>query len=156
MTTIGIISDTHGTIPPAAFAALDGVDRILHAGDVGPAELLAELEAVAPVTAVHGNMDGSEVRARLPAEALIEAGGKTLVLMHGDALPDQEPASFRAARPEADVIVHGHTHRARVDRDGVPWVVNPGSAGDPRRGDRPSVAILRIDGGEMRVDIVAI
>lgn len=156
MTTFGIISDTHGRIPPAAFEALDGVDRILHAGDVGPAELLAELEAVAPVTAVHGNMDGPELRERLPAEALVEAGGRTLVLMHGDALPDQEAASFRAARPEADVIIHGHTHRARVDRDETPWVVNPGSAGAPRRGERPSVAILRVDGGVVRVDIVSL
>ncbi len=154
MTTIGIISDTHGKLAAGALAALDGVDRILHAGDIGDADLLLELEAVAPVTAVHGNMDGPEIREIAPAEAVIEAEGRTIVLMHGDALPDQSVTAFRAARPEADIVIHGHTHRRRLDRAELPWVVNPGSAGDPRRGDRPSVAIVRFEAGEMAVDLI--
>ncbi|HUG02304.1 MAG TPA: metallophosphoesterase family protein [Longimicrobiales bacterium] len=156
MTKIGIISDTHGRIPARALEALRGVDRILHAGDIGDPGLLAELEAVAPVTAVHGNMDGPELRDTVPAEAVIETDGRTIVLMHGDALRDQSVATFRAARPEADMVVHGHTHRVRVERDELPWVVNPGSAGDPRKGDPPTVAIVRIEDGEMEVDIVAL
>lgn len=156
MTRIGIISDTHGRVPAGALEALDGVDRILHAGDIGDPDLLVELEAVAPVTAVHGNMDGPEIRASVPAEAIIEAEGRTIVLMHGDALPDQSVAAFRAARPDADIVVHGHTHRVRVERDALPWVVNPGSAGDPRKGDRPSVAIVRLDAGRMDIDIITL
>lgn len=154
MTTIGLISDTHGRLPTRVFRLFEGVDRILHAGDIGGPDLLVELEAVAPVTAVHGNVDGAELRAALPSEALIEAGGVSIVLMHGHALADQRAETFRAARPDAAVVVHGHTHRARVDRSASPWVVNPGSAGDPRRGEPASVALLRIDGAEPDVQIL--
>jgi putative phosphoesterase len=154
MTTVGLISDTHGRLPHGVFRLFEGVDRILHAGDVGPPELLVELGAIAPVTAVHGNTDGSELRTALPSEALVELGTRTLVLLHGDALPDQRAVTFRAARPDADLIVHGHTHRARVDRSASPWVVNPGSAGAPRRGTPPSVAILRVDESGLEVEVL--
>jgi len=72
---LGIISDTHGTLRPEVFDAFAEVDHVLHAGDVGAPDLLTELEALAPVTAVYGNMDGSSVRSAYPQVAAIELDG---------------------------------------------------------------------------------
>lgn len=154
--TIGVISDTHGRLPAGVFEAFAGVDRILHAGDVGGEDVLLELEAIAPVTAVRGNTDYGRLRERLPAEVIAEFGGRTIVLLHGDALPNQSVGSFRASYPRVDLVVHGHTHRARIDRSADPWILNPGSAGDPRGGEPASVAILRIEPSGMHGRIVTL
>lgn len=142
---IGLISDTHGRLRPEVFERLEGVDRILHAGDVGPPELLAELEALAPVTAVWGNTDGFDLRALLPETAELDLGGRRVVVTHGHQLGTPNPAALRGAHPAADVIVYGHTHRPLVDR-GESLVVNPGSAGAARFGIPPSVAVLTLEG----------
>ena len=81
---IGVIADTHGLLRPEVFEVFREVDHILHGGDVGPPALLDELEAIAPVTAVYGNTDGSEVRRRLPQVARVELDGFTIVVTHGD------------------------------------------------------------------------
>lgn len=143
---IGLISDTHGRLRPEVFELFRGVDHILHAGDVGPADLLVELEAVAPVTAVWGNTDGFDLRARLPEIAAVELAGVRIVVAHGHQLGSPTAPALRRAHPEAAVIVFGHTHRPLVD-PGPALVVNPGSAGAARFGIPPSVGILTLAGG---------
>lgn len=150
---IGLISDTHGLLRPRVFEVFTGVRRILHAGDIGPPELLAELETIAPVTAVWGNTDGFEVREQTSAAVRIELQGRRVVLLHGHQLGTPTPRALRSASPDADIIVYGHTHRPLIDHtDGI-LVVNPGAAGAPRFGLPPSVAILTL-GPDLKVEHV--
>jgi uncharacterized protein len=155
---IGILSDTHGLLRPEVFPALEGVDHILHAGDVGDPDLLLALEALAPVTAVHGNTDGWEVRGRVPESAEVALGGLRFALVHGH-LPRHgtTPERLSAAFPDADVVVFGHTHQPFLKEEpgagGCPrWFLNPGSAG-PRRFRLP-VTLVRaeVHEGTLRVD----
>lgn len=146
---LGVISDTHGLLRPEVFEAFAGVDHILHAGDLGPLELLTELEAIAPVTAVYGNTDGMDVRARLPRVARVELDGFEIVVTHGDQFGRGVPSEeLWAAFPEADILIHGHTHMPKLELvDVVVTVMNPGAAG-PRRFDIPaSVGILELEAG---------
>lgn len=145
---IGLISDTHGRLRPEVFDIFRGVDVILHAGDVGPANLLVELEAIAPVHAVMGNTDGFELRSRAADVVELELGGHRVVMLHGHALGSPTPENLRAAYPDADVIVYGHTHRQRVEIIDGCLVVNPGSAGAPRFKLKPAVAILELAEGK--------
>jgi uncharacterized protein len=143
---IGLISDTHGWLRQAVFHAFAGVDRILHAGDIGPPGLLVELEAIAPVTAVWGNTDGFEIREQTEGVARVEENGWRIVLLHGHQLGSPTPEGLRRACPDADIIVYGHTHRPLVERaDGI-LVVNPGAAGPTRFGIPASVAVLSVVG----------
>lgn len=150
---IGLISDTHARLRNEVFRVLDGVEHLLHAGDIGPPALLAELEAIAPLTAVWGNTDGFEVRASVPEMAELTLEGRRIVVVHGHQLGSPTPPGLRAMHPTADVIVYGHTHRPLVDRDGC-LVVNPGSAGAARFGIPPSVAILTMDADSEAVDLI--
>ncbi len=146
---LGVISDTHGLLRPEVFAVFSGVDHILHAGDIGPSELLSELEAIAPVTAVYGNTDDSDVRALVPRVAVIELDGFQIVVTHGDQFGRGVPSeAFHAAYPAADILIHGHTHIPKLELvDVVVTVMNPGGAG-PRRFDIPaSVGILELEAG---------
>lgn len=151
---IGLISDTHGKLRPEVFPALAGVLRILHAGDVGGAHILIELEAIAPVTAVFGNTDTFELRGKLPREARVEEAGRRIVVVHGDALGSPTAGKLAREYPEADVIVYGHTHVAKAERVGRTLVINPGAAGPARFHLGPSVAILTLAPGAERVEIV--
>jgi putative phosphoesterase len=145
---LGVISDTHGLLRPEVFDAFRQVDHILHAGDIGPVSLLAELEAIAPVTAVYGNTDGWEVRGRLPQVATLELDGFNLVVTHGDQFGSPNPDKLHEAFPAAEILVFGHTHRPLLTLvDVVVTVMNPGGAG-PRRFDLPaSVGILELEPG---------
>jgi putative phosphoesterase len=145
---LGVISDTHGLLRPEVFDAFREVDHILHAGDVGPAALLTELEAIAPVTAVYGNTDAWEIRGRLPQVATLELDGFRIVVTHGDQLGVPNPDKLHAAFPDAEILVFGHTHRPLLTLvDVVVTVMNPGGAG-PRRFDLPaSVGILELEPG---------
>lgn len=145
---LGVISDTHGLLRPEVFEAFAHVDHILHAGDVGPPELLTELELLAPVSAVYGNTDGPELRHRLPQVARLRLDGFDIVVTHGDQLGSPTPAALNAAFPDAEIIVFGHTHRpllALVDM--VVTVMNPGGAGARRFNLPPSVGILELEPG---------
>jgi hypothetical protein len=145
---IGVISDTHGLLRPEVFDAFREVDHIVHGGDIGPASILDELSALAPVTAVYGNTDGWELRQRLPQVARIELDGFTIVVTHGDQFGSPTPEKVQAAFPEAEIIVFGHTHRPVLTLvDVVVTVMNPGGAG-PRRFDLPaSVGVLELEPG---------
>lgn len=145
---LGVISDTHGMLRPEVFEVFREVDHVLHGGDVGRPDLLTELEALAPVTAVFGNTDGFELRARLPQVAEVELDGFSIVVTHGDQFGSPTPAKLHEAFPRAEIIVFGHSHRPLLELvDKTVTVMNPGGAGAPRFGMRPSVGILELEPG---------
>lgn len=145
---LGVISDTHGMLRPQVFEVFRAVDHILHGGDLGPLDLLVELEALAPVTAVYGNSDGMDVRAKLPQVATVELEGFRVVVTHGDQLGTPTPAKLHDAFPDAEIIVYGHSHRPLLELvDKTVTVINPGGAGAPRFGIPPSVGVLELEAG---------
>lgn len=145
---LGVIADTHGLLRPEVFDAFAEVDHILHAGDVGPADLLTELEVLAPVTAVYGNTDGIELRRRLPQVGQLRLDGFDIVVTHGDQFGSPTPEALNAAFPDAQIIVYGHTHRPLLTVvDVVVTVMNPGGAGARRFSLPPSVGILELEPG---------
>jgi putative phosphoesterase len=137
-TKIGLISDTHGLLREEALAALRGSQLIIHAGDVGNAEILEALKRLAPVVAVRGNVDREPWARSLPETAIAEVGGATIYVLHDVKALDLNPATagFR-------IVVSGHSHKpGKMVRDGVLYI-NPGSAG-PRRFQLP-VMVARMD-----------
>jgi len=142
MTVLGLISDTHGLLRPEAAAALQGVDAILHAGDVGRPDVLNALRAIAPVVAVRGNVDGDELRA-LPLDTVASFDGFDIYMLHMLREMQINPAAAGMA-----AVMYGHTHKPQIEtRDGVLYI-NPGSAG-PRRFALPvSVGFLRLAKGQ--------
>jgi uncharacterized protein len=146
---IGVISDTHGLLRPEAIEALRGSEYIVHAGDVGSSEISERLSAVAPVTAVRGNVDKGEWSRKLPENEVLEVGGISIYVLHDLAQLDLKPKAAGFA-----VVVSGHSHVPKQEtRDGVLYF-NPGSAG-PRRFKLPvSIGKLIIDGGGVRGEII--
>lgn len=149
---IGVISDTHGLLRDEAVDALEGVDRILHAGDVQDPEILDRLGRIAPVTAVRGNVDRGPVLEELPKTAQVEVGEMRLYMIH--ILHDLK---IDLAEEGYDAVIYGHSHDPKVERkDGVLYL-NPGSAG-PRRFSLPvCLSILTIRGRDLtpeRIDLV--
>lgn len=144
-----MISDTHGLLRAEAVKELAGVEHILHAGDVGRAEVLNKLRAMAPLTAIRGNVDRVGLCAALPATEAIELAKKLFYLVHSVHDLDLDPQVAGVA-----VVVSGHSHRASVEtRDGVIYL-NPGSAG-PRRFSLPlTVALVDLEEAEIKVQIV--
>ena len=145
---IGILSDTHGEAPRVALDALKDADHILHAGDVVSHAVLPALERIAPVTAVRGNMDGNTPM--LPHKTrYLDLNGVGIYVLHDVYDLDIDPAAAGVR-----MVVHGHTHRARIEwRSGILFI-NPGSAAHPR-GQRPaSVATVRLVGGELLPEII--
>jgi len=145
---LGVISDTHGLLRPEVFDVFREVDHIVHGGDVGKPEILTELAALAPVTAVYGNVDGLDLHSRLPQVGEVELDGFTIVVTHGDQFGRPTPATLHAAFPRAEIIVYGHTHRPLLELvDRTVTVMNPGGAGPARFGLRPSVGIMELEPG---------
>ena len=147
--TVGVIADTHGLLRPEAAAALAGSELIVHAGDVGSAEVLDTLREIAPVVAVRGNNDNGAWAVMLPTTEVVEIGGVFLYVLH-----DLRELGFDPAATRFHAVITGHSHRPRIDhRDGVMFL-NPGSAG-PRRFTLPvAVARLQVHGGRVRGEIV--
>lgn len=137
---IGIISDTHGSVPNGVHEALAGVDHILHAGDVGPMDVITELEAIAPVSAVLGNTDHGLA---LP-ETRVEEFATFKFLIHHIVDVEMPSQKVRAllAEERPDVVVFGHTHIPFHKKiDGVSYL-NPGSVCQPRDFSAAGVAIV--------------
>jgi uncharacterized protein len=146
---LGVISDTHGLLRPAAVEALRGSDQILHAGDVGTPGILEALTQIAPVTAVRGNVDTAPWARALPATEVVEAGGLSIYVLHDLGQLDLKPeaAGFR-------VVVYGHSHKPRIEEKNGVLYFNPGSAG-PRRFHFPvSLGRLMIGTGNVRAELV--
>jgi putative phosphoesterase len=145
---LGVISDTHGLLRPEVFAVFREVDHIFHAGDIGSLSLLADLEAIAPVTAVYGNTDDWDVRAKVPKVAKVQLDGFEIVVTHGDQFGSPTPDALYAAFPDAEIILYGHTHKPLLTLvDLVVTVMNPGAAGQRRFDILPSVGILELETG---------
>ncbi len=149
---IGLISDTHGLLRPEALDLLLGSDFIVHAGDVGRPEIIAELARLAPVTAVRGNIDTAVWAQSLPATDVLDAGDSTcLYVLHRIEDLDLDPA---AAGLQA--VISGHSHKPSIRwKDGVLYI-NPGSAG-PRRFSLPiSIGHLLVENGTVTPDLIEI
>jgi hypothetical protein len=152
-TIIGLISDTHGLVRPEVFEALQGVSQILHAGDVGPADVLTELGTIAPIRAVYGNTDAPG-RPDLVERIEEVIDGVRIVVTHGHELGSPTPPKLVGAYPSADVIVYGHTHQQLVTKAARRVVVNPGAAGPRRFKLQPCVAKLYIWQGQADVELI--
>ena len=145
---LGVISDTHGLLRREVFDVFREVDHIFHAGDIGSLSLLTELESLAPVTAVYGNADDWDVRARVPKVAKVQLDGFEIVVTHGDQFGSPTPDALYAAYPDAEIILYGHTHKPLLTLvDLVVTVMNPGAAGQRRFDILPSVGILELETG---------
>jgi hypothetical protein len=145
---IGVISDTHGLLRPEALRALRGSDVVLHAGDIGGAGILEELQAIAPVVAVRGNNDREPWARALPVEVALDLGGVAVAIVHD--LNTLTPAAAEGAA----VVVSGHSHQPRRDVVGGVLYFNPGSAG-PRRFRLPiSLGRLDVVGGRVRATLI--
>ena len=150
---IGLVSDTHGLVRPELFTALDGVELILHAGDVGGHHVLTELSAIAPVRAVYGNGDAPG-EPGLRASVGLEVEGLSIHVSHGHEIRGGPSAGALLSRYDADIIVFGHTHTPLVHRAGARLVVNPGAAGPRRFKLQPSVARMIVTATGAEVEIV--
>lgn len=120
--------DRQRAVPEALLRGLEGVDLIVHAGDLTSLSVLEVLGVLAPVHAVYGNMDPPGVRERLDETALVPVAGRVIAVMHGRGSPAETEALARASFPEADVVVFGHTHRAFREYRGKTLLFNPGPA----------------------------
>lgn len=140
-----MISDTHGLLRPQAVAALEGVDHILHAGDIGKIEILDDLRQVAPVTAIRGNVDQGQALMHLPETEALELDGKLFYLIHDVNRLDLVPTASGIA-----AVISGHSHKPLIERKKGVLFFNPGSCG-PRRFSLPvSVGFIEIVNGTLK------
>lgn len=146
---IGVISDTHGLLRPEALAALQGSDYIIHAGDIGDPRILDKLAAIAPLTAVRGNVDDEAWAQKIPATNVLELGEVSIYVLHSLQDLDLKPEAAKFA-----VVVYGHSHVPTQEwKNGVLYF-NPGSAG-PRRFKLPvSVGRLVLTNGKVESETV--
>lgn len=144
---IGLIADTHGLLRNEVYAVFEGVDEIIHAGDVGDPSILGELEIIAPVQAVYGNVDGWEVREALGETLELERLGHRIAVIHGHQWGSPRPEQLAERYGGYSVIVYGHTHQPLVTKIAGALVVNPGSAGRRRFGLPVSAALLDLQAG---------
>jgi uncharacterized protein len=146
---VGVISDTHGLLRPEVAKVFAGVRLILHAGDIGKAEIIEELNSIAPVVAVRGNNDTGAWARAIPETKLTKVDDIRIYMVHNVKDADFDPEDRRI-----QVIISGHSHRPSIEtREGVLFM-NPGSAG-PRRFKLPiTVGRLTIRGSSMRGEII--
>jgi putative phosphoesterase len=151
MKRIGVISDTHGLLRPEVPAAFGGVELILHAGDIGNAEVIRQLKTIAPVVAIRGNNDtGSWARA-IPETKVTRIGRLSIYMLHNLKEIDLDPLA-----KGFQVVISGHSHQPSIEMRSGLLFVNPGSAG-PRRFKLPiTVALLTVDGPVVKGEIIAL
>ena len=150
MITIGVISDTHGLLRPEAVEALHGSDYIIHAGDIGDATMLDKLAAIAPLTAVRGNIDRESWARKIPETNVLAVAGASIYILHDLHTLDIKPESAGFA-----AVISGHSHVPKQETKNGVLYFNPGSAGPKRF--RLSVSVGRIllqTSGELRADII--
>ena len=158
---IGLISDTHipdraKILPQNVIDAFEDVDLILHAGDLTSPRVIEELETIAPVMAVQGNMDRVN-GIDLPQAKTLEAEGLKIGMIHGEVYPraDTQQLVYLAKELDVDILVSGHSHQPKIEKkDGV-LLINPGSPIVPRLADR-TVMLLEVNNKEVDIEIVKI
>jgi len=149
--TVGLISDTHvpvraKCIPKTVFKVFENVDFIVHAGDLVQLAVIDELEQLAPVLAVHGNMDGPEVSGALPKLNSLKVSDWKIGVMHDPSTTFGMGKMREIAKQNGfNVFVYGHTHNSSIKWEGRTLYINPGSATNPTSFiARPSVALLKV------------
>jgi uncharacterized protein len=149
---IGVISDTHNFLDPRVAEIFGGVEHILHGGDIGNFDLLAELQTIAPVTAVSGNTDHDP---SYKQTAIVTLGGKKFLVHHIVTPGDFGQSIYRRIADESpDVVVFGHTHKPFAEQFGKTLFFNPGYAGRQRFDLPRSVALMHIEDGVIRHELV--
>lgn len=143
---LGLVSDTHGYFDPHLKEVLRGVERILHAGDIGDEQVMTHLRQIAPVTAIRGNVDETS---RYPASAVVLWGGMRIRLIH-----DIHDWADELRAVAVDVVVCGHSHAPLVREEEGVLIVNPGSAGKKRFQLPRTCARLWREGDHLRVEHV--
>ncbi len=149
---LGLISDTHGYLDPRLEKIFAGVEHIFHAGDIGPDFIIAQLEAIAPVTAVLGNNDNSPT---FPLTQVKQLGDLKFLVHHivsPHALTDD--LKTRISKTKPDVVIFGHSHRPFQQQLHDVLFINPGYSGKPKFGLDRSVAVMDYDGKEIQVRLV--
>ena len=157
-----LLADTHGVLDARIAVLARECDVVVHAGDVGNAEVIETLRAGgARVIAVRGNNDvpskwpGGDRRAleALDDTARVELPGGLLIATHGDRYaPSTRHARLRAAFPDAQAVIYGHSHRLVVDDNALPWILNPGAAGRARTYGGPSCLVLEATARAWRIE----
>jgi putative phosphoesterase len=154
---IGVIADTHGLFDPAIRRHFRNVDHILHAGDIGKQSVIEQLEEIAPVTAVSGNVDDGEQRV-FPTEAMIELAGCRIAIRHvlyeGGKLTKEGRGFLDRENP--DVCIFGHTHQPKIEWLGKTLLFNPGSAGPKRFKLIRGLGLLRLGGAEVKPCLISL
>ena len=156
---IGIISDTHGKVPPQIYNVFDGVDQIWHAGDIGDLKVITELETIAPVIAVHGNMDQFPISSKYQSKEIIEISNKTILLTHQHITDNFRRITNRDWSFDLNfqMIVFGHTHIPMNKLFKSVLYFNPGSAVHSRYNGKSSVGQLSFDNnGSIALEIIFI
>ena len=146
---IGVISDTHGRLRPEAVAVMQGSHSIIHAGDIGDPRILDELSAIAPVTAVRGNIDHGAWAQKIPATNVLQVGEVAIYVLHDLAELDLKPEAAHFA-----AVVYGHSHVAKQESKNGVLYFNPGSAGARRFQLPVSVGRLLLENGKVQSEIV--
>ena len=146
---VGVISDTHGRLPKSITKAFEGVDLIIHAGDIGEPDIIKALEEIAPTIAVRGNMDMGQWAQQLPTDKAIKISQTFLHVVH-----DACRLKLKSNEDEPNVVISGHTHRPLQEENQGVLYVNPGSAGYPKFGQPATVALLQIKGQSLQTRFV--
>ncbi len=156
---VGVISDTHSRMHRRVFELFDGVDHIIHAGDIGEEEVLIDLRALAPVTVVQGNIDAFGPCAHYPERISATIEGVDIHLIHQVAPLEALLRSDRWTddeHPRPQLLIYGHSHQGRLESIGSTLLFNPGSAG-PRRFQRiPSVGLMTLKNGTVDARLIAL
>jgi uncharacterized protein len=160
---IAVISDTHlprgaRRIPDECIERMRSADLILHAGDFVSVEALEEIEAIGPpLAAVHGNVDSMDVRRRVPAERVVDAGGVKIGMLHDAGPSRRRLGRMRARFPDAAAVVYGHSHIPLHEQadDGF-QLFNPGSPTDRRRQPSHTMGLARVEEGRVRFELIAL
>lgn len=158
---VGILSDTHGNVDERIAETVNRCDHIIHAGDIMGADVLDALKPRISLLAVAGNNDhtgswkhkDNAIVNALAATASIELPGGMVIVEHGHRLGYKlTHDQLRCDYPQARMIVYGHTHKRVIDKNEIPWVVNPGAAGSQRNNGGPSCLILIANESEWKID----
>lgn len=151
---IGIISDTHGYLDPQVFSYFEACDEIWHAGDIGDMRVMEELAAFKPLRAVHGNIDGREIRRYYPQDQLFDCDGMRVWITHIAGKPPRYTPAILAKLQQTsfDLLVCGHSHILRVlrDKQHPPLLyINPGAAGQHGIHHVRTILRMEIKGGKL-------
>jgi len=148
---IGVISDTHGLLRPEAITALQGCERIIHAGDIGKPEVLDRLRELAPLDVIRGNVDSGDWATAVPEHLDLEIGGLRIHVTHDVKTMEIDPVA-----EQVDVVIAGHSHQPKIEQVNGVLYLNPGSAGRRRFTLPISLALLDIEDGQPRAQLVTL